>query len=86
MSEPRICQRPGCAKPKWAQPRGGHKPYCGRYCRMWHVAFTAFSEGGAALDRNSESDSATFARILALDLDSTTAPALRELFAAYGRR
>lgn len=86
MFEIPICIRLGCANPR--QPRSGRqsfKPWCSTHCRKWHRAYTAFSEGGAAYGRNTETDAALFSEILARLNDPRTLPVLDELFDVYGR-
>jgi hypothetical protein len=69
------------------QDRRQRSPYCGSRCRQWHRAFIAFSEGGASIGRDAETDSATFAALRQSGLcDPRVVPVLRELFDAYGRR
>lgn len=86
MFEAPECIRLGCTNSR--QLRSGRqtfKPWCSTGCRKWHRAFTAFSEGGAALGRNAAADAELFSAILGGLNDPRTLPVLDELFDVYGR-
>lgn len=86
MPDVRICARLGCEKPcrRRAGNSGVHRWCCAR-CRKWHLAFTAFCEGGVALGRDAEIDDDLFARTLDPRVHREARPLIDELFDAYGR-
>lgn len=86
MPSPR-CRRIGCTRPRLARTeQRGPRPWCGTWCRKFDCAFTAFAQGGAALDRDADTDALLFAGILALGvMDPRSKATLNELWNAYGK-
>lgn len=81
------CRRAGCMRPRLARTdQRGPRPYCGMWCRLYDLAYTAFSEGGPMTGRDADTDAVLFAGILALGIaDPRSKPVLKELHEIYGR-
>jgi len=81
----RICERPGCDRPRMWRDHGERR-YCSIPCGWWLRAWNAFSMGGCALGRDADTDSALFADVLRrMDSGEDVWPLLNELNDAYGR-